>query len=48
MVSEKIAALAHVQWSLASGAHGYTLQSMARGAGEHYARVVRSNRLLKN
>lgn len=44
MVSEKIAALAHVQWSIASGAYGYTLQSMARGAAEHYARGVRSNR----
>jgi len=44
MVSEKIAALAHVQWSIASGAYGYTLQSMARGTAEHYARGVRSNR----
>ena len=44
MVSEKIAALAHVQFSLASGAYGYTLQSMAQGAGNHYARAVRSNR----
>lgn len=44
MVSEKIAALAHVQFSLASGAYGYTLQSMALGAGDHYARAVRTNR----
>ena len=44
MVAEKIAALAHVQWSLASGAYGYTLQSMVQGAGGHYARAVRSNR----
>ena len=44
MVSEKIAALAHVQFSLASGAYGYTLQSMAQGPGDHYARAVRSNR----
>lgn len=44
MVSEKIAALAHVQFSLASGAYGYTLQSMAQGTGDHYARTVRSNR----
>ena len=44
MVSEKIAALAHVQFSLASGAYGYTPKSMAQGAAEHYARAVRSNR----
>lgn len=44
MVSEKITALAHVQWSLASGAYGYTLQSMVQGTGQHYARAVRSNR----
>ena len=44
MVTEKMAALAHVQFSLASGAYGYTLQSMAQGAGDHYARAVRSNR----
>ena len=44
MVSEKIAALAHVQWSLLSGAYGFTLQSMTHGVGEHYARAVRSNR----
>lgn len=44
MVSEKIAALAHVQWSLLIGAYGFTLQSMTHGVGEHYARAVRSNR----
>ena len=44
MVSEKIVALAHVQFSLASGSYGFTLQSMAQGAGDHYARAVRSNR----
>lgn len=44
MVSEKIAALAHVQFSLASGAYGYTPKSMAQGTAEHYARTVRSNR----
>ena len=44
MVTEKMAALAHVQFSLASGAYGYTLQSMTQGTGNHYARAVRSNR----
>ena len=44
MVSEKIAALTHVQWSLFSGAYGFTPQSMAHGVGDHYARAVRANR----
>lgn len=44
MVSEKAAALAQVQWNLISGAYGFTLQSMAKGVGDHFANAVRSNR----
>lgn len=44
MVTEKIAALAQVQWNLVSGAYGFTPQSMTQGVGEHYARAVRANR----
>ena len=45
MVTEKIAALAHTQWALLSGAYGYTPVSMARGVLRHYAHGVRANRL---
>ena len=44
MVTEKIAALAQVQWNLMTGVYGFTPQSMTQGVGDHYARAVRANR----
>lgn len=44
MVTEKIAALAQVQWGLLTGAYGFTPESVANGVRGHYARAVRSNR----
>jgi hypothetical protein len=44
MVTEKIAALAQVQWNLMSGAYGFTPQSITQGVGDHYAKAVRANR----
>jgi hypothetical protein len=44
MVSEKVAALAHVTRQVMQGSYGLTPQSIASGIFSHYASVVRANR----
>lgn len=44
MVTEKLEALAHVQWGLLTGAFGLSPGSMARGVMTHYANGVQANR----
>jgi hypothetical protein len=44
MVTEKVAALLHVQAALWSGAYGSTPGSIIEGVAAHYARGVRANR----
>lgn len=44
MVTEKLEALAHVQWGLLTGAFGFSPDSMARGVMTHYADGVQANR----
>ena len=44
MVTEKLAALAEVQWGVVSGAFGTSPRSVVIGISKYYAGAVRANR----